>query len=67
MKSNRSKKRKLLLVEWKNDGNRTEVFSSLKIFCLSYVRYDYKTLADTLFQGQVFENDEVRIERKQVL
>lgn len=61
--------KRVIVVFWKNRAEQTfEVFSNLKIFCLSYPEYNYNTLNNYLSKGKVpFENKEVRVERKNVL
>lgn len=59
----------MVVVQWKKRTNRLiEVFSNLLLFTKSYPKYNYNTLNNYLSKAKtVYENEEVRIERKQVL
>lgn len=61
--------KRVVVVYWKNKNDDPfEVYSSLKNFCLTYKQYNYNTLSNYLSKRKVaFENDQVRIERKQVV
>jgi len=44
-----------------------EIFSNLKLLCISYPAFNYNTLNNYLSKSKIaYENDEVRIERKRV-
>ena len=61
--------KRVVVIYWKHRGdNPIEVYSSLKNFCLTYKEYNYNTLSHYLGKRKVaFDNDKVRIERKQVI
>jgi hypothetical protein len=61
--------RRVLLVQWKErDVDTFEVFSNLLLFCQSYPQYNYNTLNNYISKAKtVFENDFVRVERKELL
>jgi hypothetical protein len=61
--------RRVILAHWKDrQGNPFEVFSNLKLFCKSYPEYSYNTLNNYLSKARVpFENESIRIERKELL
>ncbi len=61
--------KRVIVVLWKNNPeNSLEVFSNLKNFCLSYPQFNYNTLSNYLSKAKiVYENKEVRIERKSII
>lgn len=63
------KDKRVIVVLWKKRADAPfEVFSNLKNFCLSYVQFNYNTISNYLSKAKVpYENDEVRIERKNVI
>ncbi len=62
-------RRRVIIVWWKmREENRIEVFSSLRIFCDHYPRFNYNTVSNYLSkQKTAFETDEILIERKVIL
>jgi hypothetical protein len=67
MNNSNGNERRVLLVKWKRGRQGTEMFSSLKEFCRTHPGFDYNMLADKLEVGhKMFENDELRIERRTV-
>jgi hypothetical protein len=65
MKSAKAHETEAVLVQWKNDGRGTEVFSSLRKFCRRHGGFDYKTLVHQLEVGhRMFEDEVVRVEAK---
>ncbi|MEX6691021.1 hypothetical protein QTN47_26165 [Danxiaibacter flavus] len=65
---NASNKR-VVTIHWKNRKDLSfEVFSNLKNLCLSYPEYNYNTLNNYLSKAKThYENDDVRIERKDII
>ena len=61
--------RRVVLVQWKKkEENAFEVFSNLLLFCQSYPQYSYHTLNNYISKARtIYENDMVRIERKELL
>lgn len=61
--------RRVLLVQWKKrEENAFEVFSNLLLFCQSYPQYSYNTMNNYISKAKtIYENDLVRIERKELL
>jgi len=59
----------VIVVFWKErKEDPFEVYSSLKNFCLTYKQYSYNTISHYISGLRVaFENDEVRVERKQII
>ena len=56
------------LVNWKTQKNHVEIFDNLNVFAASYPKYDLSVLNDALAFGKtVFENEDVRIEKKAVV
>lgn len=64
-----AQQKRVIIVYWKNKkDNPFELYSSLKNFCTAYKEYNYNTLSNYLSKRKIaFENDQVRIERKQVI
>lgn len=58
--------RRVIVISWKPAGSKDfNIFSSLKILCHHYPKYNYNTLNNYLSKKKIpFENDEVKIERK---
>ena len=69
MGSSSIQNKRVIVVFWKNDNDKTfEVFSNLKNFCLSYVQFNYNTMSNYLSKAKVpYENHEIRIERKIII
>lgn len=64
----KSKQQEVYLVNWKHEREDIEIFNSLVVFAESYPRYDLELLQEALAFGKtVFENEEVRIEKKAVV
>ena len=61
--------RRVIIVQWKErEEDPFEVFSNLLLFCKSYPGYSYNTLNNYLSKAKtIYENESVRIERKEVL
>ncbi len=60
-------KRRVIIVTWKGENKSTEVFSSLKNFCLSYTQYNYHSLTNHLSKtDKSYENETIKIERAPV-
>jgi hypothetical protein len=61
--------RRVVLVHWKNKtSDAFDVFSNLRNFCLAYPAYSYNTLNNYLSKQKIaYENEEVRIERKNII
>jgi hypothetical protein len=61
--------KRIIVVYWKNrKDNPFEAYSSLKNFCIAYKQYNYNTVSNYLSKRKIaFENDRVRIERKQII
>ncbi|MGI8636640.1 MAG: hypothetical protein ACR2KZ_14685 [Segetibacter sp.] len=61
--------KRVVVVYWKNKkDNPFEVYSSLKNFCMTHDEHNYNTLSNYLSKRKIaFENDKVRIERKQII
>ena len=60
--------RRVVTIFWKKKSPfLMEIFSNLRNLCLSYPEYNYNTLSNYLSKAKVaYENDDVRIERKNV-
>jgi hypothetical protein len=60
--------RRVIIAWWKKrEENRFEVFSSLRVFCNHYPRFNYNTVSNYLSkQKTAFETDEIMIERKAI-
>lgn len=69
MEGNVSNNKKVVIVYWKNrEHEPSEVFSSLKNFCLRYKEYNYNTLSNYFKNAKsAYENEDVRIERKSII
>lgn len=61
--------RRVVLVYWKERREDAfEIFSNLKIFCISYPAYNYNTLNNYLSKRKIpYANETVRIERKPII
>jgi len=61
--------RRVVTIYWKKqEPFLMEIFSNLRNLCLSYPEYNYNTLNNYLSKAKVaYENDDVRIERKNVI
>lgn len=59
---------RVVILNWKSRiDNSLEIFSTLKLLCESYPKYSYNTMNNYLSKKKlVYEDDEVRIERKVV-
>lgn len=59
-------KRRVIIVWWKNqEEGKFEVFSSLKVFCDHYPRFNYNTLSNYLSKKKTaYETEEVMVTRK---
>lgn len=66
-KSNSLLKKEVFLVTWKNQKNHLEIFEDMEVFCASYPHFDLDELTEAFsFSKTVFEQEEVRIEKKAV-
>ena|SRR2546428_1484440 len=61
--------KRVVIIHWKDQkDNPFEVFSNLKNLCISYPQYNYNTLSNYLSKEKIpYENDHVRIERKNII
>lgn len=61
--------KRVVTIHWKNRKDLSfEVFSNLKNLCLSYPEYNYNTLNNYLSKAKTaYENNDVRIERKEII
>lgn len=61
------KTKRVVLVHWKQQ-NRMEVYSNLKLFCLSYPSFNYNTLNNYLSKDKkAYDNELVRVERMAII
>ena len=61
------KSKRIVLIHWKQQ-DRVEVFSNLKLFCISYPEFNYNTLNNYLSKDKTaYDSDIIRVERKEII